>query len=102
MITDEMVEVARRTWLELDASSKECWRAALEAVAPMLIADYQRSPNVLRDAYDAQTERFAVERPKLIAQGMMEADDIVSQWKGGAVADLHKAILNRLQELDPK
>jgi len=103
MITDEMVEKALEAAEDAYPESKRSdMRAALEAVAPMLIADYQRSPNVLRDAYDAQAERFAVERPKLIAQGLLEAAGICGDYAGEMADELKDAILARAQELDPQ
>jgi len=105
-VTDEILDKAESAYNsfgdpEAPACDPPSMRAALEAVAPALIADYQRSPNVLRDAYDAQAEKFAVERPKLIAQGMREAGEIIDASEGDV--DFAKFKLqSRAQELDPK
>jgi len=99
-VTDEILEKAVEAYEEAATGLITVdMRAALEAVAPALIADYQRSPNVLRDAYDAQAEKFAVERPKLIAQGLREAAGIIDASEGDV--DFAKFKLeSRIQELE--
>jgi len=93
MITDEMLKVAQDTYDEYSM------RAALEAVAPMLISEAMgRAYNTAR------------------AQGMWEASEIVDGVKILRVQDdvsaevnidmalecASDAIRNRAQELDPK
>jgi hypothetical protein len=106
-ITDEMVEKALIAEAEVapyDGPDTVSMRAALEAVAPMLIADYQQSLNVLGDAYDEQADKFAAERPKLIFQGLMQAVQIASEGRdsGHTIDYIIALFLKRAQELDAK
>jgi len=87
-ITDEMVEIAQNTWR---FAQKNHMRAALEAVAPMIIAEAfeTRPPALIKDALDRAIN-------KARAQGMREAFAIAIDHE-----DLN-AILERAQELDPQ
>jgi len=76
MITDEMVDKALVVWWKADpdiTSLHGQMRAALEAVAPMLIADVQRELDACNGALTNSGAAYALvlaDRDKLIAQGL--------------------------------
>jgi hypothetical protein len=105
-ITDEMVKQAEiaydRSCQNHKGADVGAMRAALEAVAPLLIADYQQSLNKLGEAYDKKCDEVLKAR----AQGMREALEIIwgtpirGEQAFHEIYAAKKAILARAQELD--
>jgi hypothetical protein len=100
MITDEMVEKALEAAEDAYPESKRSdMRAALEAVAPLLIAGYQQSLNKLGDAYDKKCEELAACNGALKNAGaayallLADRDKLIAQGLRGLI---------RAQKIDPK
>ena len=103
-VTDEMVEKARMAYVQAEPFMSGSWksgciRAALEAVAPLLIADYQQSLNVLGDAYDKKCKELAACNGALKNAGaayalvLADRDKLIAQGLRGLI---------RAQKIDPK
>jgi hypothetical protein len=102
-ITDEMVDKAENAyWQCRSLNLYGHMRTALETVAPMLIAPYQRALEACNGALANSGAAYALalaDRNKLIAQGMREA---AATARGDMQFNLERAILDRAQELDPR
>jgi len=94
MITDEMVEVAREAMASYPARDEV--RAALEAVAPLLVADVQRELDACNGALANSGAAYALvlaDRDKLIVQGLQGLTRL---------ADRNKLIAQGIAEERPK
>jgi hypothetical protein len=103
MITDEMVKKALDAyWQSIHGDGIRDMRNALEAVAPMLIAPYQRALEACNGALANSGAAYALalaDCNKARAQGMREAAQIATN---SPISNIEINILARAQEIDPK
>ncbi|RPJ19481.1 MAG: hypothetical protein EHM33_30190 [Chloroflexi bacterium] len=86
MITDEMVQTAIDAWINSPPGATESMRAALEAVAPMLIAQGMMEARLTAPILSKYHGRNGFEQERFI--------DDYNKWQDHHIA--------RAQELDPQ